>query len=124
MARPQKPRCICSIPEALTFLPAGKDSGNPVVLRLDEYECLRLIDYEALSQEECAKRMQVSRTTVTRIYSQARRKLITALTESRRLELRGGDVFVCHAPRPECADNPHCCHRTKKKIVEREESKE
>lgn len=40
-------------------------------MRLDEYECVRLLDYEGLTQEECAARMGIARTTVTAIYMRA-----------------------------------------------------
>lgn len=124
MARPSKLRCICSVPEITEFLPAGRTTGVPVVLGLDEYECMRLLDYEGCSQAACAEKMQVGRTTVTRMYNQARKKLITALAEARPIALRGGDVFLCPALRPECVGNPHCCHLQSKKIVESEETDE
>lgn len=42
---------------------------------MEEYEALRLMDYLGLNQEEAAAQMGVARTTVQRIYAQARRKL-------------------------------------------------
>lgn len=111
MSRPQKCRRICSKPRAVSFVPVGTPAAETVVLGFDEYETLRLIDYEGYSQAQCAQRMDVARTTVTRMYASARQKMADALVNGRRLEIAGGDVVVCAAPRPECRDAVHCCHR-------------
>lgn len=63
-----------------------------IVLLLEEYESLRLIDYERLSHEETAEKMNVSRPTVTRIYEKARKKVADALIEGRSLLIEGGEV--------------------------------
>lgn len=57
MARPTKERKVCRFPEVSTFVPDGKNVGQPVVLAIDEYETIRLIDNEGLSQEECATQL-------------------------------------------------------------------
>ncbi len=111
MARPSKCRCICSMPQVTEFLPKGVKGAEPVILGLDAYEVIRLLDYRHYTQEECAVRMNISRTTVTRIYEEARGKVAEALVTGRPLVIQGGDVMVCTAPRPECAGEPYCCHR-------------
>ena len=112
MARPNKCRCICSMPQVTEFIPKKTSSiSEPVVLGVDAFEVIRLLDYKHLTQEQCAVRMNISRTTVTRIYEEGRRKVAQALVEGRRLVIEGGDVKVCAAPRPECAGETHCCHR-------------
>ena len=63
MPRPKKDRNVCSMPRVSAFFPAG-ESGGCVVLTVEEYECIRLIDHLGFSQEECAAQMQVARTTV------------------------------------------------------------
>ena len=68
MARPQKQRCICSIPQVTGFLPLGCEASGSVNLTYDEYEVIRLLDYMQMTQEQCAHRMGISRPTVTRIY--------------------------------------------------------
>ena len=65
-----------------------------VVMNLDEYEVLRLIDYEGKIHEQVAGMMQVSRPTVTRIYESARKKLSTALVEGRSLLIEGGEIEI------------------------------
>jgi uncharacterized protein len=56
-----------------------------VALRADELEALRLADLEGLYQEECAQRMGISRTTLSRTLAQARRKVMDALLNGKRL---------------------------------------
>lgn len=65
-----------------------------VVMNLDEYEVLRLIDYEGKIHKQVAGMMQVSRPTVTRIYESARKKLSTALVEGRSLLIEGGEIEI------------------------------
>lgn len=79
---------------------------------LDEYEIVRLMDHVGLSQADCARRMGVSRATVARLYGQARRTISEALILGKRLTIEGGDVTVCPTMKPECANEPYCCHRT------------
>ena len=113
MARPQKQRCICSLPQVTDFAPQGCDVSGSVNLTYDEYEVIRLLDYRQMTQEQCAERMQISRPTVTRIYDEARRKIADMLANGRALTIAGGDVFVCPAMRPECAGEEQCCHKNK-----------
>lgn len=111
MARPNKCRCICSKPGITRFLPAGAADRGAVVIGFDEYEVVRLLDYVHLSQQQCADKMRISRTTVTRMYERARGKIAQALVQGLELRIDGGDVAVCEAMRPECRNEIHCCHR-------------
>ncbi len=61
------------------------------MLSLDEFETIRLLDREGLTQEQSAERMGIARTTVTAIYERARRKVADALVDGRRLLIRGGN---------------------------------
>lgn len=65
-----------------------------VIMNLEEYEALRLIDYEKQNHEQAAVAMNVSRPTITRIYEDARQKLSTALVEGRSLLIEGGNVSI------------------------------
>ena len=68
MPRPRKCRQVCRLPRHDAFAPVGcARSAEAVVITVDEYETIRLIDYEGLSQEECAASMGVARTTVQQI---------------------------------------------------------
>ena len=66
MARPSKCKRICFLPENIEFSSENNPTTEIIVLTIEEFECTRLIDYEGLSQEECALRMNVARTTVQR----------------------------------------------------------
>ena len=67
--------------------------SNEVILRLEEYEAIRLLDYQDLTQEQAAVHMNVSRPTLTRIYEEARNKVATAFVEGRDIIFRGGDIY-------------------------------
>ena len=66
MPRPSKCRRICALPKTSGFAPAHA-AGDTVILPLDEYEAVRLIDLEGLTQEECARQMGVSRIGANRV---------------------------------------------------------
>ena len=101
MPRPQRYRRICAMPEHTRFLPdSGPGGEGDVVLSVDEYEAIRLMDLQGLTHEQCARVMQVSRTTVTEIYAAARRKLAEAIVHRRPLAIDGGQVRVCDRSAP------------------------
>jgi len=95
MPRPRKCRRVCHFPETLAFDPAKETAREAVVLTIDEYEVLRLIDREGLSQESCGEQMGVARTTVQLIYASARKKLADMLVEGLSLRIEGGDFRLC-----------------------------
>ena len=85
MPRPVKCRKVCHFPNVLEFFPTGDyEKKTPIVLTVDEYETIRLLDKKGYSQEQCAESMQIARTTVQRIYEIARTKLADALIDGRR----------------------------------------
>lgn len=103
MARPAKKRRICCPPKFNCFTPIGRDiPDGVVVLEVDEYECLRLIDYEGLTQEECAKQMNLVRTSVTGIYARARQKIADSLVNGKELWIEGGSYEVCEGGLESC----------------------
>ncbi len=103
MPRPKKCRKVCCLPKAAEFTPAGcAVSGPAVVLTVDEYETIRLIDKEGFSQEECGEFMQVARATVQQIYTSARSKLAEALVSARPLKIEGGDYRLCDRTERAC----------------------
>ncbi len=93
MARPRKWRRVCCIPENNFFGPLGVplNEDEIITMTIDEYETIRLIDHEGLVQEECAKSMGVARTTVQRIYGEARQKIADSLINDKGLKIEGGE---------------------------------
>ncbi len=103
MPRPMKCRKVCHFPQTLEFSPVGvKTEGEPVILAVDEYETIRLIDKEGFSQEQCTVFMQIARTTVQRIYESARKKLADAIVDGRPLRIEGGDFWLCNGQGADC----------------------
>ena len=71
-----------------------------MTLTLDEYETIRVIDLEKLTHEQCARQMDISRTTVTEIYESAREKIADSLVNGKTLVIAGGGiVYVTEALR-------------------------
>ena len=71
-------------------------------MSVDEYEAIRLIDHEGLNQEACAEQMNVARTTVQGIYTEARKKLAESLVSGRMLVIEGGEYKLCEDVGPGC----------------------
>ena len=91
MPRPRKCRKVCCLPDNDGFVPVrGGEELTPIVLNVDEYESIRLIDREGFSQEQCGEYMRIARTTVQQIYAAARKKLADALVEGLPLRIEGG----------------------------------
>lgn len=97
MPRPRKWRRVCSLPGIAGFGPlrGAPDSDQTVVMTVDEYETIRLIDLEGFTQEECARQMDVARTTVQGIYDKARKRLADSLVNGKVLIIEGGDYILC-----------------------------
>lgn len=95
MARPRKCRRICTEPDFDHFIPQGSSLDERVTLTVDEYEVIRLIDLEKFTHEQCAKQMDVSRTTVTEMYESAREKVADSLVHGKQLLIAGGHYRLC-----------------------------
>lgn len=102
--RPKRRRMLQEPPFNSGFVPSNGeyDTTEGIVLLYEEYEALRLSDYEGLSQEEAAQKMDVSRPTFTRIYKATREKIATAFVENKQIFIDGGNVdfqaswYRCH----------------------------
>lgn len=105
MSRPTKCRRVCYFPKILEFSPTGEAVGEPVILTIDEFETIRLIDKEELSQEECGAQLGVGRTTAQKIYDRARKKLADALVLGLPIKIEGGDYRLCNGTADYCYKN-------------------
>lgn len=104
MPRPRKCRKVCCLPSANEFVPIkGGESNETVIMTVDEYETIRLVDHQGFSQEECGSYMHIARTTVQQIYTSARKKIADALVEGLPLRIEGGDYQLCDGKEAYCA---------------------
>ncbi len=104
MSRPRKCRKVCCLPESTLFGPLDSQNAGQdcVTMTVEEYETIRLIDSEGFMQEECADKMHVARTTVQRIYNDARKKLAQCLVHGNVLKIEGGDYQLCDGSEAKC----------------------
>jgi predicted DNA-binding protein (UPF0251 family) len=76
------------------FRPIGlPEENNPVVINYEEYEAIRLSDFELNSHVEASEIMGISRPTYTRIYESARRKVAQAFVLGKAIVFEGGKVY-------------------------------
>lgn len=61
-----------------------------IVLNMDEFEAVRLADYEHLYQKQAAEKMNISRQTFGRIIDVAHKKIADVLINGKALRI-GGD---------------------------------
>lgn len=121
MPRPRKSRRVCSLPKRDRFGPLNcHKSSHPIVMTVDEYETIRLIDLYGYTQENCATQMNVARTTIQAIYNIARHKLAEALVNGSVLRIEGGEIQVCNGQDQSCGGK-NCRimeqHRKQKEII-------
>jgi len=98
MSRPCKSRKICALPAFTEFGPRHTNNGHSkelITMTIDEYETLRLIDFEDMTQEACAAQMMIARTTAQKIYNSARKKMVTMLLSGATLKIEGGRIVLC-----------------------------
>lgn len=112
MPRPRKCRKVCSLPRANEFAPQnGETRKESVIMTVDEYETIRLVDKQGFSQEECGAYMKIARTTVQQIYTSARKKIADALVDGRPLRIEGGDYQLCDGKETSCGCGGCKMHR-------------
>src|SRR5690554_4512028 len=105
MSRPRKWRKVCCMPEYNRFGPKGirNTDDDVIAMTVDEYETIRLMDQEGMTQEECAGAMGVARTTVQSIYVSARKKIAKALVFGLDLHILGGGIRLSEEENRRCS---------------------
>jgi predicted DNA-binding protein (UPF0251 family) len=95
--RPRKCRIIRSTPSARFFKPRGIPlcELQIVTLKDEEWEAIRLADYQHLDQQTAAEQMGISRPTFSRVLASARTTVAKALAEGAALQIGGGDFHHC-----------------------------
>ena len=98
MPRPRKNRKVDAPPKIKGMKPIGVPGRmlDKIVLSIDEYEAIRLADYEGNSHKESAAIMEISRPTFTRLVESARRKIAESIIGVKDLLIEGGSFSFQH----------------------------
>ena len=93
MSRQPLWRRVDILPKITSFKPDGVPLAQLQEIRIsiEEAEAIRLKDLEGLEQEECAQKMNVSRSTFARILLPARQKMADALLNGKAIRIEGGN---------------------------------
>lgn len=93
MARPIRPRFVRGPPSIDYFKPRDipLSTLEEVVLKVEELEAIKLKDLDDLQQEECAKKMGISRATFQRVLNSAKKKIADALVNGKAIRIEGGN---------------------------------
>lgn len=96
MPRPRKWKKVVCLPANILYGSLNKlnQNGDTIIMSVEEYETIRLIDMENLTQGECAEKMDVARATVQRLYNDARNKIAASLVNGNNLKIEGGDYML------------------------------
>ena len=96
MARTPRLRKVVAPPGFKGYKPYGHSAVDldAVELLYEEYEALKLADYDFLDHLSASKLMGVSRATFARIYESARRKVALALVEMRDIKTVYGNAWM------------------------------
>ena len=87
-------RWIDQPPNVTFFKPGGvpRRMLKTITLAIDEYEAIRLADYQGLEHLQAAEKMDISRPTFTRLIDKARQKIAMAIIEGMELVVEGGNI--------------------------------
>jgi len=96
MPRPRNCRRVAQLPQANYYKPRGIPLSvlEEVTLTVDEFEAIRLTDFERLYQADAAEKMNISRQTFGRILESAHKKIADALVNGKALSIKGGPIEI------------------------------
>jgi len=94
MSRHKKDRIISNPPIYSGFKPLGVEGKHlaKIYMTIDEYEAIKLADYQGLNHEEAAIEMEISRSTFTRLIEKARNKIATMVVVGNKIMIEGGNI--------------------------------
>ncbi|MEJ2057902.1 MAG: DUF134 domain-containing protein [Desulfofustis sp.] len=90
MVRPKKRRLVSAYPTINAFVPQGINITGETALTVDEFEAIRLSDFEQLDQQGGAALMGVSRHTFGRLLARGRAVVADAMVTGKVLKIEGG----------------------------------
>lgn len=93
--RPKKVRYIQLMPKVTLFSPRGKP-GRPdeILLTIDQFEALKLADFQGFDQTQGAIVMKISRASFGRILRSARKRIADALVNGKIIKIGIGDTQI------------------------------
>lgn len=96
MARHIRARKVVEPPTFKGYKPYGTiiNNNGKVELHYEEYEAIKLADYDMMNHKEASELMGVSRPTFARVYESARRKIAKALVESKEIISVFGNAYL------------------------------
>jgi len=96
MPRRRSLRKVVAPPAFKGFKPYGisSESTDSIDLLYEEYEAIKLADYDLMNHQEASKLMGVSRPTFARIYESARRKIAMALVQTKEIKAVYGNAWL------------------------------
>jgi len=96
MVRPRLCRRIRFNPEVTYFKPQGIPLKNleEVNLEVDEFESVRLVDFEEIEQKIAGEKMNISQPTLSRILKSARKKISDAIIQGKAIKIHGGNFKI------------------------------
>ncbi len=109
MARPRNCRRVGCLPGSEYFKPRGipLSALDEINLTVDEFEAIRLADFEGLYQDQAAGKMNVSRQTFGRIIASGHKKVAEALVKGKALKIEGGDFNMATMRNFRCYECQH-----------------
>ncbi|MDD5292705.1 MAG: DUF134 domain-containing protein [Candidatus Izemoplasmatales bacterium] len=115
MPRPKLLRRVCFLPEYNSFASQEIKSEQleTIIMTVEEFESIRLIDMDDFDQEKAAIALGVSRGTLQRIYHEAKKKVAEMLICGKKLVIKEGHYRLCSHPehwhRKRCSLSPDSC---------------
>jgi uncharacterized protein len=96
MPRPKCCRMISCAPDTTYYKPKGIPASalKEIVVTLDEFEALKLADFQQLYQEKAAEAMHISRQTFGRVIESAHYKIAWALSQGHAIRIEGGEISI------------------------------
>ena len=102
MPRPRRSRRVFGEPQFRCFKPEECADMEPILITLDEFESVRLKDYQKIQQKKAAELMGISQPTFHRTLTSAREKIAKALVEGKIIKIKGG-IYMSDEKRYRCS---------------------
>ncbi|MGQ4910972.1 MAG: DUF134 domain-containing protein [Candidatus Thorarchaeota archaeon] len=107
MPRKKRRRTVTKEPPVSVYKPAGIPAKDleEILVSIDEFEAIKLADFEGLSQRDASAVMGVSQPTFNRILSAGRSKVAEGLVQGCVLRIEGGRYMLADGTgQLECMD--------------------